>query len=146
MEDGLSTWSNVGPGKVRRARSSILVPKWLCHRAYWYEHSAFSSVSANLHDIDNRGTWKSGGDVVIGCSQEGRDGYDMVEWVANQAWCNGKVTMAGNSYLAMTQWFTGAQRPPHLACLAPWEGWSDLFNDTVRRGGKMCCNSPLGPE
>jgi putative CocE/NonD family hydrolase len=85
--------------------------------------------------VDNRGTWKSDGDVVIGCTEEGKDGYDMIEWVAKQPWCNGKVTMAGNSYLAMTQWFTGAQKPPHLACLAPWEGWSDLYNDTVRRGG-----------
>jgi predicted acyl esterase len=84
---------------------------------------------------DCRGTWKSGGDVNMPCSQEGQDNYDVIEWLAEQPWCNGKVTMCGNSYLAMTQWFTGAEDPPHLACLAPWEGISDLYNDMVRRGG-----------
>lgn len=43
--------------------------------------------------------------------------------------------MAGNSYLSQTQWFVGAEKPPHLTCLAPWEGWSDLYNDNAMRGG-----------
>jgi len=43
--------------------------------------------------------------------------------------------MAGNSYLSQTQWFVGAEKPPHLTCLAPWEGWNDLYNDTARQGG-----------
>ena len=45
------------------------------------------------------------------------------------------VSMAGNSYLAQTQWFVGAEKPPHLTCLAPWEGWNDLYNDSAMRGG-----------
>jgi uncharacterized protein len=45
------------------------------------------------------------------------------------------VSYAGNSWLSQTQWFVGAEQPPHLACLAPWEGWSDLYNDDVMRGG-----------
>ena len=43
--------------------------------------------------------------------------------------------MAGNSYLSQTQWFVAAEKPPHLTCLAPWEGWNDLYNDTAMRGG-----------
>lgn len=46
-----------------------------------------------------------------------------------------RVSFAGNSYLSQTQWFVGAEKPPHLTCLAPWEGWSDLYSDTARRGG-----------
>jgi len=45
------------------------------------------------------------------------------------------VSMAGNSWLTQTQWFTGAERPPHLTCLAPSEGWNDFYNDTANRGG-----------
>ena len=45
------------------------------------------------------------------------------------------VSFAGNSYLSQTQWFVGAESPPHLTCLAPWEGWNDLYNDSARRGG-----------
>jgi predicted acyl esterase len=46
-----------------------------------------------------------------------------------------RVSYAGNSWLSQTQWYIGAEQPPHLACLAPWEGWSDLYNDDAMRGG-----------
>ena len=45
------------------------------------------------------------------------------------------MSFAGNSWLSQTQWFVGAEQPPHLACLAPWEGWSDIYNDDAMRGG-----------
>lgn len=38
--------------------------------------------------------------------QEGRDGYDAVEFLATQAWCNGNIGFAGNSYLAAVQWYS----------------------------------------
>lgn len=43
--------------------------------------------------------------------------------------------MAGNSWLAMSQWFIAAERPPHLSCIAPWEGASDFYRETLCRGG-----------
>ena len=43
--------------------------------------------------------------------------------------------MCGNSYLTISQWFTAAERPPHLTAIAPWEGMSDLYRDLVLRGG-----------
>lgn len=46
----------------------------------------------------------SGGDMYVYGTQEGRDGYDCIEWIAQQPWCNSKVTMAGNSWLGTTQW------------------------------------------
>lgn len=86
--------------------------------------------------LDCRGTWKSQGDVILPSKKEGEDNYDIIEFIAQQSWSNGKVTMSGNSYLAITQWFTGAEQPPHLACLAPWEGVSSMYEDVIRRGGK----------
>jgi predicted acyl esterase len=43
--------------------------------------------------------------------------------------------MAGNSWLTQCQWFIGAEKPPHLTCLCPYEGWNDMYNDTTNRGG-----------
>ena len=34
---------------------------------------------------------------------EADDGHDSVEWVAAQPWCDGRVVMAGMSYVALTQ-------------------------------------------
>ena len=84
---------------------------------------------------DIRGVVDSDGDSVLWDRQEGRDCYDLIEWLAEQEWCSGKVGMSGTSYLAVSQWFTAAEQPPHLAAINPWEGVSDVYRDLVLRGG-----------
>nr|WP_243186825.1 CocE/NonD family hydrolase [Clostridium muellerianum] len=84
---------------------------------------------------DARGAFMSEGNIYFWGSQDGRDGYDYIEWLAEQEWCNGKIGLSGNSWLAVSQWFIAAEQPPHLAAIAPWEGHSDLYGDDVCRGG-----------
>ncbi|WNV82962.1 CocE/NonD family hydrolase [Umezawaea sp. Da 62-37] len=84
---------------------------------------------------DIRGVVDSEGDSVLWDRQEGRDCHDLIEWLAVQDWCTGKVAMSGTSYLAVSQWFTAAEQPPHLAAINPWEGVSDVYRDLVLRGG-----------
>lgn len=84
---------------------------------------------------DSRGVVDSDGDSVLWDRQEGRDCHDLIEWLAVQEWCTGKVGMSGTSYLAVAQWFTAAEQPEHLAAINPWEGVSDVYRDLVRRGG-----------
>ena len=52
-------------------------------------------------------------------ADESRDAYDMTEWIAGQAWCNGNVAMFGASYLGITQFFAAAKAPPHLKAIFP---------------------------
>ena len=68
-------------------------------------------------------------------TQESQDCHDLIEWLAVQDWCSGKVGMSGTSYLANAQWFTAAEQPPHLAAINPVEGFSDIYRDLVMRGG-----------
>ncbi|MFL1428682.1 MULTISPECIES: CocE/NonD family hydrolase [unclassified Nocardiopsis] len=84
---------------------------------------------------DIRGVAESEGDSVLWDRQEGEDCHDLVEWLAVQDWCTGKVAMSGTSYLAVSQWFTAAEQPPHLAAINPWEGVSDVYRDLALRGG-----------
>lgn len=51
--------------------------------------------------------------------QEANDGFDVVEWLAKQPYCNGKVTMWGGSYAGYNQWVTAKEFPPHLATIVP---------------------------
>lgn len=51
--------------------------------------------------------------------QEAKDGYDVVEWLATQPYCNGKVTMWGGSYAGYDQWAAAKEFPPHLATIVP---------------------------
>ncbi|CAI7599822.1 unnamed protein product [Penicillium pancosmium] len=86
-------------------------------------------------NVDIRGTWDSEGDLYIEGSQMGLDGYDTVEFIAAQPWCNGAVSMCGNSWLATEQWATAIEKPPSLKCIAPWEGFTDKYRDLICRGG-----------
>ncbi|HOY31284.1 MAG TPA: CocE/NonD family hydrolase [Bacteroidales bacterium] len=47
------------------------------------------------------------------------DGYDLVEWIAAQPWCNSKVGTWGPSALGRIQYMTARKRPPHLVCAIP---------------------------
>jgi putative CocE/NonD family hydrolase len=51
--------------------------------------------------------------------QEAEDGNDVVEWIATQPYCNGKVAMWGGSYSGHNQWVTAKEFPEHLATIAP---------------------------
>jgi predicted acyl esterase len=84
---------------------------------------------------DPRGSYHSEGDIRVWSRQEGEDYHDLIEWLGVQDWCNGKVGLTGNSYLAISQWFAAAEQPPHLGAIAPWEGMSDIYRDLVMRGG-----------
>jgi putative CocE/NonD family hydrolase len=70
-----------------------------------------------------RGTFDSGGKSGLGdimLTLEGTDGYDSVEWLAVQPWCDGSIGTAGGSYMGLLQWITARENPPHLKAMAPW--------------------------
>jgi len=84
---------------------------------------------------DTPGTWFAETSASYFSREEGEAHYDLIEWAGTQSWCNGRVGLSGVSYLASSQWNVAALRPPHLAAINPWEGWSDTYNEIVRHGG-----------
>ena len=68
--------------------------------------------------IDVRGRGNSGGDFEP-FAQEPRDGHDVVEWLAQQPFCDGKVAMWGGSYAGFDQWATAKELPTHLTTIVP---------------------------
>jgi predicted acyl esterase len=97
--------------------------------AYWCKHGYA------IINIDTRGSGNSEGDILQFSTGEGRDAHDLIEWLADLDWCNGKVGMSGNSWLAIAQWFAAAERPAHLTAIAPWEGFDDMYRDALCIGG-----------
>lgn len=70
---------------------------------------------------DSRGRYASEGDYVpftVPHTGDAEDGYDSVEWLAGQPWCNGRVGTLGGSYDAWMQWQLARLRPPHLGAMA----------------------------
>ena len=88
-----------------------------------------------LVNLDLRGWGTSAGDPEPFGPTEGEDLHDTVEWAAARSWSNGKVGMTGVSYLAISQWSAAATRPPHLAAINPWEGFTDAYRDFAYPGG-----------
>lgn len=76
--------------------------------------------------VDVRGRGDSDGSFVP-YRNEGADGYDTIEWAAEQTWCNGTVGTLGGSYLARIQWLTALHQPPHLKAMVTLVSPSDPF-------------------
>jgi len=84
---------------------------------------------------DCRGRYASGGSFTK-YVDDGRDGYDTVEWLAQQPWCDGQVGTFGLSYAAHIQAALACLNPPHLGCM--WldsGGFSNAFLGGCRNGG-----------
>lgn len=79
--------------------------------------------------MDVRGRGDSDGEFLP-YFQEGRDGYDCIEWCAHQEWSNGNVGTYGGSYLGRIQWLTALEQPPHLRAMVALVSPSDPFVET----------------
>lgn len=66
---------------------------------------------------------------------EGRDGYDAIEWAAKQPWSDGRVVTAGASYLAWHQYHAAMYRPPHLAGMFALVGGANFYEEYAYPGG-----------
>lgn len=78
----------------------------------------FASNGYIFLGIDVRGRGNSEG-VFEPFVNEGKDGHDVVEWLAQQPWSNGKVAMWGGSYAGFDQWSVLKEFPAHLATIVP---------------------------
>ncbi|MCQ2557517.1 MAG: CocE/NonD family hydrolase, partial [Oscillospiraceae bacterium] len=124
--EGQDTWKSMGvpPGTISNmSKFEAADPGFWCHNGY------------AIANVDPRGVGHSEGNVHLWGTRDGQDGYDFIEWAAQQSWCNGRCAMYGNSGVCMVQWRIAAEAPPHLACFAAWEGTGDLYRESVCLGG-----------
>jgi putative CocE/NonD family hydrolase len=84
---------------------------------------------------DCRGAFASEG-VLIPYDAEGPDGYDCLEWLSKQPWCNGRIGMWGSSYTGATQWQAAVEHPPGLVTITPRATWT-AFHRNLYLGGAV---------
>src|SRR5215472_7129427 len=133
--EGLSIARDIGvpmrDGVVLRA--DILRPKTegrvpvLVYRTPYGKENALKEYTTFRHAVergyavvvqDVRGRYASDGEFRP-YQNEGRDGYDTIEWAAKQPWSNGKVGTFGLSYPGAVQWLAAVENPPHLVAMVP---------------------------
>ncbi len=83
---------------------------------------------------DVRGRYASQG--VLGTTQqEGPDGVATINWIAQQPWSDGRVVMAGSSYLGIADWWAAVQQDPHLVAISPMCSGDDEYTDRFYSSG-----------
>lgn len=79
---------------------------------YYASHGYLTIVQNTRGRFGSEGAWYP-------FVYEANDGYDAVEWAAQQPGSSGRVGTFGQSYGALAQYLTASQRPPHLVTAVP---------------------------
>jgi uncharacterized protein len=74
--------------------------------------------------------------------QEALDAHEMIEWIATQSWCNGKVGLIGASQTGAMALMIAATRPPHLVSMMASVTTIDQF---LRHPNGVPVNLPGSP-
>jgi predicted acyl esterase len=152
MRDGVvlraDVWRPTAPGRYPT----------LVYRTPYGKHQATAAFTTATKAVgrgyavvmqDVRGRYASDGEFLP-YQQEGKDGYDTIEWAAKQPWSNGAVGTYGLSYPGAVQWLAALENPPSLRAMVPamtfqspnqfwysngvWDNsWANWINNTIRR-------------
>ncbi len=94
--------------------------------------------------VDIRGSGDSEGLLTDEYSDEElNDGFELVEWIANQPWCNGKVGLTGISWGGFNALQIAAMRPPALAAVISACSTDDRYRDDVHYMGECVLASDM---
>lgn len=83
---------------------------------------------------DVRGRYRSAGEWNP-LVNEADDGYDTIEWAADQPWSDGRVGTYGPSYMGVTAWQAALADPPHLEAVFPYLTGGDYDEGFTYTGG-----------
>ncbi len=131
MRDGITLSADIYRPLATRAgaRAPVILvrtPYNKNQKSYVEPARYFSERGYAYVTMDVRGRGDSDGEFVP-YRNDGRDGYDAIEWCAAQSWSTGKVGTLGASYLGRIQWLTALQNPPHLVTMCVMVTPSDPF-------------------
>jgi hypothetical protein len=98
--------------------------------AFYCAHGYILVQAAERGSGFNQGRFSFHGSVAA------QDGYDLIEWIAAQPWCNGNVAMMGASGYGVMQWLTAPLNPPHLKTLVVL-GTTDNYRGLCYPGGVL---------
>jgi hypothetical protein len=128
MRDGIVLRADVFRPETDGRFPGLLMRTPYGKRRWYGAYDRFVQAGYAVVLQDTRGRYASEGTYVpftVEGTGDAEDGYDSVEWLAEQPFCDGSVGTFGSSYNAWMQWELARLRPPHLkamaACTIPLE-------------------------
>lgn len=86
--------------------------------------------------MDWRGFYGSATAFALNANK-GEDGYDAIEWISSQSWCNGKIGTWGPSALSNVQFETAYEQHPNHLCAVPEVTMPQTRYDKYYPGGVL---------
>lgn len=130
MRDGVRLFANIYRPRVEGRFPVVLIrmpygkDEFYCympaHGHYW----ARKGYVCVIQDV--RGKYASEG-LFEPFINEGQDGWDTLDWVAAQPWCDGSIGMTGESYYGYTQWAVARLGHPNLKCIVPGNTAANIY-------------------
>lgn len=139
MSDGTTLGADLyrpsGPG----AWPTILVRtpydrSTIASRGLQVDAIAFAEAGYSVVVQDVRGRYASEGEFEPFVHEQS-DGVETIRWLVEQPWCDGRVGMAGLSYLGFCQLAAAAALPESLVAIAPGLTVADVRDGWFAEGG-----------
>ncbi|MFK5923444.1 MAG: CocE/NonD family hydrolase [Verrucomicrobiota bacterium] len=139
MRDGVELRGDIFRPKSDQKFPAILLQTPYGKTGQGKRAKKFAALGYVVVNTDSRGRFESGGEWDPFSPKHKTDGYDLVEWIAKQEWCSGKVGAYGLSYMGWTQWWTATQAPPSLKAIVPEVAPPDHFYNCPYQNGIFVC-------
>jgi len=141
MRDGIRLYANIYKPDAEGKSPVILIrlpygkDEYYCQMSAIGKYWAKKGYACVVQDV--RGKWRSEGkwDPFV---NESSDGYDTIDWIARQPWCDGNIGMTGESYFGYTQWAVASLDHPNLKCIAPATTACDIYGVWVYSHNAFC--------
>lgn len=118
LRDGTDVIGNIFHPRGEEPQPTVLLYTPYGADSYSDVAAYFARHGYNFASVNVRGRGGSDGELIPWI-EDGRDGYDVIEWIAEQPWSDGQVTMWGGSYAGKNQWMIAGEVPPALRTIVP---------------------------
>ncbi len=105
--------------KVWYSESKDLRKPVVLSRAYNASVAGQSRFNAAGYHCAGQATRCGGGVDGSRFMYDAQDGYDCIDWISKQPWCDGNVVMYGKSYWGKTQLLAAMEQHPTLKAIVP---------------------------
>jgi len=141
MRDGVRLYGNVyrpraeGPFPVVLIRMPYGKDEFYCFMPWIGKFWAGKGYACVVQDVRGRFASEGEWDPFV---NEIDDGYDTLEWISRQPWCDGNIGATGESYYGYTTWAAALSGHPNLKAIAPSTTSMDIYGTWIYRNGAFC--------